>query len=75
MPNNTRFITVVMVPGEGARTLEVATNAVVSDVVRELNAFDRAVIVDGEAVAQSSWNSTSLEGATEVFLTGAVKGN
>jgi len=73
--NNTRYITVVTVPGPGAASVEVSSTATVADLVQMQNAFDRTAIVDGEAIPREQWGDVALGDAQEVFLTGTVKGN
>jgi sulfur carrier protein ThiS len=71
----TRNITLVVVPGTGARSLTVDTNMTVADLVCQQNLHGRDIIVNGAGVPTTTWNTTTLENAVEVFATGSVKGN
>ena len=77
MPNmeNSRYITVVTVPGPGAASVEINSATTVAELVQMQNAFDRTAIVDGEAIPRDRWSEVALGDAQEVFLTGTVKGN
>lgn len=71
----TRNITLVVVPGTGARSLAVDTNMTVADFVCQQNLHGRDIIVNGVGVPPTQWNVTTLNDAVEVFATGSVKGN
>lgn len=70
-----RTITLVLVPGPGARTVEVSEGTSLAQFAADHNLNSRQLIVDGEGVPSSQWGSTTLDGASEVFATGSVKGN
>jgi sulfur carrier protein ThiS len=71
----TRNLTLVVVPGTGARSISVDTTMTVADLVCRENLHGRDIIVNGVGVSPQSWNTTTLEDAVEVFATGSVKGN
>lgn len=68
-------ITLVLVPGPGARTVEVAEGTSLAQFAADHSLNGRQLIVDGEGVPSSQWGSVTLDNATEVFATGSVKGN
>lgn len=68
-------VTLVLVPGPGARTVEVTQGTSLAQFAADHNLNSRQLIVDGEGVPASQWGSVTLDGATEVFATGSVKGN
>lgn len=71
----TRNLTLVVVPGTGARSISVDTTMTVADLVCRENLHGRDIIVNGLGINPQSWNTTTLENAVEVFATGSVKGN
>lgn len=71
----TRNITLVVVPGTGARSISVDSNTTVAQFVCSENLHGRDIIINGVGVSPQSWNTTTLESAVEVFATGSVKGN
>lgn len=68
-------VTLVLVPGPGARTVEVSEGTTLAQFAADHNLNGRQLIVDGQGIASDSWGSTLLDGAQEVFATGTVKGN
>lgn len=70
-----RTISLVLVPGPGHRTVQVAAGTTLAQFAADHNLNSRQLIVDGEGVPASQWGSVTLDGATEVFATGSVKGN
>ncbi len=74
-------VTVVTIPGNGARTVSLSANATtgalptVSDLVAQENLHGRNIFVNGQGVSPDQFANTALEGGVEVFATGAVKGN
>jgi len=71
----TRNLTLVVVPGTGARSISVDTTMTVADLVCRENLHGRDIIVNGVGINPQAWNTTTLEDAVEVFATGSVKGN
>jgi hypothetical protein len=70
-----RQVTLVVVPGTGARTIQVEDTMTVSELVTRENLFGRDIIINGSGVQTSQFNTQTLAGAVEVFATGSVKGN
>jgi len=70
-----RYVTLVLVPGPGASSVEVADGTTLAQFAADHGLNGRQLIVDGEGVAPDDWATITLDGATEIFATGAVKGN
>ena len=70
-----RYVTLVRVPGPGASSVQVEDGTTLAQFAADHSLNGRQLIVDGEGVSAEAWGATSLDGATEVFATGAVKGN
>ena len=70
-----RYITLVVIPGSGASSVEVATGTTLAQFAADHGLNGRQLIVDGEGIAADQWGTVTLDGATEIFATGAVKGN
>lgn len=73
--NVTKTVTLVVVPGTGARQVEIDDNMSVADFVTRENLHGRDIIVNGVGQSPQLWSSTTLSGAIEIFATGSVKGN
>ena len=71
----TRNLTLVVVPGTGARSISVDTTMTVADLVCRENLHGRDIIVNGVGVSPTQWNTVTLNDAVEIFATGSVKGN
>ena len=69
-----RLISLVVVPGTGARQVSVTPGMTITDLVESESLTGRAIIVNGEEVAPDDWETTTLDSAVEVFATKAVKG-
>lgn len=72
---NARSVTLVVVPGTGARQVQVEQNMSIADFVCRENLHGRDIIVNGVGVSPQQWNVTTLDNAVEIFATGSVKGN
>lgn len=68
-------ITLVVIPGPGARTVSLQDGATLQDLVVQENLHGRDLIVDGQGVPPSQWSQTQVASNVEVFATGSVKGN
>ena len=68
-------VTLVLVPGPGARTVEVSEGTSLAQFAADHSLNGRQLIVDGEGVPSAQWGSVTLDSASEVFATGSVKGN
>ena len=69
-----RNITLMVVPGDGRRTVEVRNDMTVSEFVTANNLHGRSIIVNGEPVSADKYDTYTLENAFEVFATATVKG-
>ena len=68
-------VTLVVIPGPGARTSQINDNATVSDLVCQEGLHGRDIIVNGQGVPANLWSETVIPANAEVFATGSVKGN
>lgn len=68
-------ITLIVIPGPGARSLTLDSNATIADLVNQQNLHGRDIIVNGEGILPDAWSSTALTNSSEIFATGSVKGN
>ena len=73
-------VTVVTIPGNGARTVSVSPSAdgsvpTVGDLVSQENLHGRNIFVNGQGVSPDQFSSTALDSGLEIFATGTVKGN
>jgi sulfur carrier protein ThiS len=72
---NVSTVTLVVIPGPGARTVSVPDGATVSDLVCQENLHGRDIIINGQGVPATTWQTTTVPAQAEVFATGSVKGN
>jgi sulfur carrier protein ThiS len=70
-----RSISLILVPGTGHQTVQVATGTTLAQFAATHNLNGRQLIVDGEGVPASQWGAVTLDSAVEIFATGSVKGN
>jgi sulfur carrier protein ThiS len=70
-----RYVTLVQVPGPGASSVEVAEDTTVAQFVADNNLSGKTIIVDGEGISPDNYGTATLNSATEIFATAAVKGN
>ena len=68
-------LTLVVIPGPGARSVQVQSGATISDLVCQESLHGRDLIVNGQGVPTNNWNSTPVISGSEIFATGSVKGN
>lgn len=68
-------VTLIVVPGPGARTVSLVANATVSDLVTQENLHGRDIIINGVGVNPNIWQSHQIPQNAEIFATGTVKGN
>lgn len=73
--NVDRQVTLVVVPGTGARSITISDNMTLADLACRENLHGRDLIINGNGISPAQWNTTTLEGAVEIFATGSVKGN
>jgi sulfur carrier protein ThiS len=67
--------TLVVIPGPGARSIELNDNSTVSDLVCQENLHGRDIIINGQGVIPANWETTLVPANAEIFATGSVKGN
>jgi sulfur carrier protein ThiS len=65
----------VVVPGPGARQIQIENNMTVADLITRENLYGRDVIINGVGVQPSQFSTQTLSDAIEIFATGSVKGN
>jgi len=68
-------ITLIIIPGSGARQISINSNDTVANLVCQENLHGRDIIINGAGIAPSAWESTTIPQNAEVFATGSVKGN
>lgn len=68
-------ITLIIIPGSGARQVSVQPGSTIADLVSNENLHGRDIIVDGAGVPATLWASTQVTSNAEIFATGSVKGN
>ncbi len=68
-------LTLVVIPGPGARSVTLQDGATVQDLVTQENLSGRDIIVNGRGVASTAYSTTQLSSNNEVFATASVKGN
>ena len=68
-------ITLIVIPGSGARQLSLNPNTTVAQLVCQENLHGRDIIVNGAGIPAAQWDSTIISSNSEVFATGSVKGN
>lgn len=68
-------ITLVVIPGPGARTVEIDANTTVSNLVVQENLHGRDIIINGVGITPNEYQTTIISADSEVFATGSVKGN
>ena len=72
---NANSVTLVVVPGPGARTVELPNDATISTLVCQENLHGRDIIINGQGVPADSWETSTVPSGAEIFATGSVKGN
>jgi sulfur carrier protein ThiS len=72
---NQDTITLVVIPGPGARIVDVSQNMTLAQLVCEQNLHGRDIIVNGAGIPAAQWETTLVSPNSEVFATGSVKGN
>ena len=75
MPDFNSSVSLVVVPGPGASTVDIVEGSSLAQFAADNALNGRQLIVNGEAIAPDSWSDVRLEGGSEIFATGTVKGN
>lgn len=68
-------ITLIVIPGPGARAVNIQDNMTVEQLVVQENLHGRDIILNGTGVMPQDYSTTTLTQGMEVFATGSVKGN
>jgi hypothetical protein len=68
-------LTLIIIPGSGARQISVASDMTVAQLVSQENLHGRDIIINGAGVAPVAYSDTVIPANAEVFATGSVKGN
>ena len=68
-------ITLIVIPGPGARTVSLNTDTTVEALVVQENLHGRDIIINGRGVPPTEYSTTIVPTNAEVFATGSVKGN
>jgi hypothetical protein len=68
-------ITLIVIPGSGARQLTLSPNATLADLVSQENLHGRDMILNGSGVPASNYSNITIPQNAEIFATGSVKGN
>jgi len=68
-------LTLIVVPGPGARTVSISSDASVADLVCQENLHGRDIIINGTGVSPNTYPDTAIPANAEIFATGSVKGN
>lgn len=68
-------VTLIVIPGPGARTIDLDANSTVAQLVSQQNLHGRDIIINGVGVPTNNWSSHSIPANAEIFATASVKGN
>jgi hypothetical protein len=68
-------VTLIVIPGPGARTVALTPSMTVADFVCRENLHGRDIIINGVGVPASTWATVTIQPNAEIFATGSVKGN
>lgn len=68
-------LTLIVIPGPGARSVNISDNMTVADLVSQESLHGRDIIINGSGVLPANFMTTVLQESMEVFATGSVKGN
>lgn len=68
-------ITLVVIPGPGARTVTIQQDTTVETLVVSESLHGREIIINGQGISPSAYATTTIASGSEIFATGSVKGN
>jgi len=68
-------ITLVIIPGPGARTVQISDDTTVATLVNNENLHGRDIIINGEGISPNAFSTQLIPFGAEVFATASVKGN
>jgi len=72
---NANTVTLVVIPGPGARSVVLGDDATVADLVSQENLHGRDIILNGRGISANDYSDTPVAMNAEVFATASVKGN
>jgi len=72
---NISNVTLIVIPGPGARTVQIDEGTTVEQLITQENLHGRDIIIDGVGVAPANYQTTFITADSEIFATGSVKGN
>lgn len=72
---NVNTLTLIVIPGSGARQVSTSSNLTVAQLVCQENLHGRDIIINGVGIPASQWENSLIPNNAEVFATGSVKGN
>jgi hypothetical protein len=68
-------LTLIVIPGPGARSINITNDMTVAELVSRESLHGRDIIINGSGVLPANFTTTLLQENMEVFATGSVKGN
>jgi hypothetical protein len=68
-------VTLIVIPGPGARNVDVQNQMTVEQLVVQENLHGRDIILNGQGVIPANYATTLISDGMEIFATGSVKGN
>lgn len=69
-----RTIDLMVAPGNGLRKADINDTMTVEEFVVQEGLHGRSIIINGNGIEPKDYKTTTLDGAQEVWATGAVKG-
>lgn len=67
--------TLIVIPGPGARSINLTDDMTVEQLVVQENLHGRDIIINGTGVTPNTYSTTVVPSSSEIFATGSVKGN
>ncbi len=67
--------TLIIIPGPGARSIQLDPNMTIAELVCRENLHGRDIIINGAGVPSAQFETTTIPVNAEIFATGSVKGN
>jgi len=68
-------ITLIVIPGPGARSVNIHNDMTVEQLLVQENLHGRDIILNGQGILPANYSATTLANGMEIFATGSVKGN
>ena len=63
-------ITLIVIPGPGARSVQLPEGSTVSALVCQENLHGRDIIMNGQGISPESWETILVNSNAEIFATG-----